>query len=53
MPGGQVHLHVPGGAQSASLANLLEQKDGQPLQIANFDAVTVPVHPYPDRHREH
>jgi alpha-mannosidase len=43
---GQVHLHVPGGAQSASLANLLEQKDGQPLQIANFDTVTVPVHPY-------
>ena len=43
---GDIQFRVPSGAVSATLANLLEQTEGQPLPVTNADIVSVPVHPY-------
>ena len=40
-----VHLHVPRGASSAEVVNLLEKSEGQKLPVTD-GVVTVPVHPY-------
>jgi alpha-mannosidase len=42
---GNVTLAVPAGAKSATLTNLMETPEGQPLSVAG-DRVTVPVTPY-------
>ena len=41
----EVKLHVPAGAQSAMLTNLMEKPEGGPLAITG-DTVTVPIEPY-------
>jgi alpha-mannosidase len=38
-------FHVPAGAASATVTNLMEQPQGAPLAIAG-DVVQVPIHPY-------
>jgi len=40
-----VRLHVPRGASSAEVVNLLEKSEGQKLSVTD-GVVTVPVHPY-------
>ncbi len=40
-----VHLHVPAGATSAEVVNLIERPTGQQLAATNGE-VTIPVHPY-------
>ncbi|MBB6146565.1 alpha-mannosidase [Silvibacterium bohemicum] len=42
---GEIKLQVPPGAQSAIETNLLEQPQGQPLQVEG-NAVSLPVKPY-------
>ncbi|AXC11693.1 Alpha-mannosidase [Acidisarcina polymorpha] len=42
---GQVTLHVPDGATSATVTNLMETPEGSPLTVSGGD-VTVPVTPY-------
>jgi alpha-mannosidase len=42
---GSVTLHVPEGATSATLTNLMETPEGAPLPVAN-NHVTVPITPY-------
>jgi len=42
----EVELAVPGGAQSATLTNLMEQAEGAQLAISRDGKVTVPVHPF-------
>jgi alpha-mannosidase len=42
---GNVTLTVPSGAKAATVTNLMETPEGQPLAIAG-DHVTVPVSPY-------
>ena len=42
-------FHVPPGATSATVTNLMEQPEGSPLAIASEnggDVVKVPIHPY-------
>jgi alpha-mannosidase len=41
-----VTIHVPAGAKSATLTNLMEKPLDDPLPIAAGDMVTVPVHAY-------
>jgi len=41
-----VEIHVPPGATSATLTNLMEKPEGAPLHLSGSDEVTVPVHPY-------
>ena len=43
---GEVVLHVPGGATSAKLTNLMEQPEGSALPIDGGNTIHVPVHPY-------
>jgi alpha-mannosidase len=38
-------FHVPAGATSATVTNLMETAEGSPLEIAG-DTVRVPIHPY-------
>jgi alpha-mannosidase len=38
-------FHVPPGATGATVTNLMEQPEGDPLKVEG-DVVTVPVHPY-------
>ncbi len=38
-------FHVPPGATSATVTNLMEQPEGDPLTVEG-DAVKVPIHPY-------
>ena len=42
---GDIKLQVPPGAQSATETNLMEQPEGQPLQVVH-DEVSLPVKPY-------
>ncbi len=41
-----VEIHVPPGARSATVTNLMEKPEGAPLHFAGPDEITVPVHPY-------
>jgi alpha-mannosidase len=41
-----VKIHVPAGAKSATLTNLMEKPVGDALPIASGEMVTVPVHAY-------
>jgi alpha-mannosidase len=43
--GTDVEFHVPPGAQSATLTNMMEQPEGQPLTVQG-DVVKAPIHPY-------
>ncbi len=43
--GGNVTLHVPEGATSATLTNLMETPEGSPLPVTN-NQVTVPITPF-------
>ena len=43
---GDVVLHVPAGATSAKLTNLMEQPEGSALPIEGGNTIHVPVHPY-------
>jgi len=38
-------FHVPPGATSATVTNLMETPEGDPLKVEG-DAVKVPIHPY-------
>ncbi|HEY2859633.1 MAG TPA: glycoside hydrolase family 38 C-terminal domain-containing protein [Terracidiphilus sp.] len=40
-----VEFHVPPGAQSATVTNLMEQAEGQSLQVTG-DVIKAPIHPY-------
>jgi alpha-mannosidase len=39
-------IHVPSGAGSATLTNLMERPEGQALEIKGSDQITVPAKPY-------
>ncbi len=41
-----VKIHVPSGATSATMTNLMEKPEGSPLSITGSDEITVPIHPY-------
>ena len=41
-----VAIHVPPGATSAVLTNLMEKPEGPLLPISDSGEITVPVHPY-------
>ena len=41
-----VAIHIPSGAISATLTNLMEKSEGPSLRVSDSDEVTVPVHPY-------
>jgi alpha-mannosidase len=43
---GDVEVHVPQGATTATVTNLMEQPQGSPLTISGGDRVTAPIHPY-------
>jgi alpha-mannosidase len=43
---GDVVLHVPAGATSAKLTNLMEQPEGSALSIDGGNMIHVPAHPY-------
>jgi len=43
---GSVQIHVPAGAASATLTNLMEATEGEPLRFTGSDEITVLVHPY-------
>jgi alpha-mannosidase len=43
---GEVQLNVPKGVTSATFTNLMEKPEGTPLNVANSEQVTVPVHPF-------
>jgi len=38
-------FHVPPGANGATVTNLMETAEGEPLTVAG-DVVKVPIHPY-------
>jgi alpha-mannosidase len=38
-------FHVPPGATGATVTNLMEQPEGEPLPVTG-DVVKVPIHPY-------
>ena len=40
-----VEIHLPAGATTATVTNLMEKPEGAPLKVVN-DTVTVPIHPY-------
>jgi alpha-mannosidase len=40
-----VELHVPPGATSATVTNLMEKAEGSPLAVTG-DVVKAPIHPY-------
>lgn len=42
---GTVEFHVPPGANSATVTNLMEKPEGDPLTVAD-GVVKVPIHPY-------
>jgi alpha-mannosidase len=42
---GDVEFHLPAGATSATVTNLMEKPEGTALKIAG-DTVTAPIHPY-------
>jgi len=41
-----VEIHVPSEATSATLTNLMEKPEGDPIQVTGTDQITVPIHPY-------
>ena len=43
---GEVKLTAPKGVTAATLTNLMEKPEGEPLQVTGSDQITVPVHPY-------
>jgi alpha-mannosidase len=43
---GNVRLDVPPGAISATVANMMETPDGEPLAVSANHEITVPIHPY-------
>ncbi|HEY3707516.1 MAG TPA: glycoside hydrolase family 38 C-terminal domain-containing protein [Terracidiphilus sp.] len=43
--GGEVEFHVPPGAQSATITNLMETPEGGALPVSG-DVVKAPIHPY-------
>jgi alpha-mannosidase len=43
--GGEVEFHVPPGAQSATITNLMETPEGGALPVTG-DMVKAPIHPY-------
>lgn len=43
---GTVQIHVPPGAESATMTNLMEKPEGAPLTITNSGDVEVQFHPY-------
>jgi len=42
---GDVKIHVPNGAEGATITNLMEKPEGTALKLAD-DTVTAPIHPY-------
>jgi alpha-mannosidase len=42
---GDVQIHVPAGATSATLTNLMEKPEGSSLPVSG-NTVTAPIHPY-------
>ena len=42
---GDVTIHVPPGATGATVTNLMEKQEGEPLKVVD-DTVTAPIHPY-------
>jgi alpha-mannosidase len=40
-----VEIHLPAGATTATVTNLMEKPEGEPLKVVN-DTVTVPIHPF-------
>jgi alpha-mannosidase len=40
-----VQFHVPPGATSATVTNLMEKPEGEPLKVTG-DTVTAPIHPF-------
>jgi alpha-mannosidase len=43
---GAVEVHIPTGATSATLTNLMEKSEGAALTIDSSDRISVPVHPF-------
>jgi alpha-mannosidase len=43
---GEVVLHVPPGATTAKLTNLMEQPEGSTLTVEGGNTIHVPTHPY-------
>ena len=41
----EVAFHVPKGATAATVTNLMEKPEGEPLKVVD-DTVTAPIHPY-------
>ena len=41
-----VEIHVPPGATSATLTNLMEKPEGDPMSLSWLGSITVPIHPY-------
>ena len=41
-----VAIHIPSGATSATLTNLMEKPEGAPLRVSGSGEVTVSVRPY-------
>ncbi len=42
---GDVTIHVPKGATGATVTNLMEKPEGEPLKVVD-NTVTAPIHPY-------
>jgi alpha-mannosidase len=42
---GDVEIHVPKGATSATVTNLMEKAEGTELKVTG-DTVTAPIHPW-------
>ncbi|MEO6966058.1 MAG: glycoside hydrolase family 38 C-terminal domain-containing protein, partial [Acidobacteriaceae bacterium] len=42
----EVGIQVPPGATSATLTNLMEKPEGNPIPVTGTDQITVPIHPY-------
>jgi alpha-mannosidase len=42
---GNVEIHLPAGATSATVTNLIEKSEGSQLSVSNNE-ITVPIHPY-------
>jgi alpha-mannosidase len=43
---GNVDIHLPPGAKSATLTNLMEKPEGTPIPVTGASEITIPVHPY-------
>lgn len=42
----EVGIRVPPGATSATLTNLMEKPEGNPIPVIGTDRIAVPIHPY-------